>query len=594
MGFILGNTTALVLFIMLHDNRNLRHGIEHGSAVFSNESRFKKIRDKNMLNNIILTARIFLSLNHRATRINLNVLVSGGPGSGKTRFFVKPNLMQMKSNYIITDPKGEVLASTGKMLAANGYKIRVLNLVDMAKSDLYNPFKYLRKDREEDVLTLITSIIKNTDSDAKKTGGDPFWERAETLFLQAIFFYILYEEENERQNMNTVMEMLRLANFSDKENKLDEMFTDLAQENPDHIAVQQYELFKASAKETLRSIVITANARFSPFAIQAVSELFTRDTFELDKLDEEKTAIFIVISPSNMTFNFIGAMFYTQFFSQVDYIANWVNPSKNLPQTLQIPLLMILDEFANVGKIPNFEKILAYARSLNVGIFIILQSLLQLKDMYKDAWEGFIDSCDTFLFLGGQSQFTLEYMSKKIGQETVDNTNRSRNFGKSGSASTSEQILARSLMTPDEIGLLPEREALFFMRGFRPYKGAKFDIKSHKNYKLLSEDSDFYVHKVRNKNIIIKYVYELSLNEVFGEDIHFDDEDTQSIQDTDENIEYDSESAEEENVDSPVSVEAIIGNIEFYNQQVEYLDRMIDMMGGISEAEMENYNINNF
>ena len=596
MGFILGNALALIIFLIIYDGRNLRHGIEHGSAVFSSESRFKKIRDKNPFENIILTKSVHLSLNHRNTGINLNVLLSGGPGSGKTRFFVKPNLMQMKSSYIVTDPKGEVLASTGKMLKSAGYRIKVLNLVDMSKSDLYNPFRYLRKGRDEDVLTLINSIIKNTEADSKKTGGDPFWEKAETLFLQAIFFYILYEEEEERQNMGTVIEMLRIANFSDENNELDKMFIDLEERDPDHIAVTQYKMFKSSAKETLRSIVITANARFSPFAIQAVSNLFTRDTFELDKLDDEKTAIFIIVSPSNTTFNFIGAMFYTQFFSQVDYIANWANPGKGLPQTLQIPILMILDEFANVGKVPNFEKILSYARSLNVGIFIIVQSLLQLKDMYKEAWEGLLDPCDVFLFLGGQSQFTLDYMSKKIGKETVDNTNRSRSFGRSGSASKSDQILARSLMTPDEIALLSEREALLFIRTFRPFKGLKYDIKAHKNYEHLSEDKDFYIHKVSGKDITIKYTYELSFDELFGDEFseHIQTKEPGENSTSEETPQVEYVPSETEFEESSAEVQTVISNLELYKQNEEYIDKMLGDVDNVSEKELRKYSKHDF
>jgi len=500
LGLIMAHVAAIVAATIYFDKRRIfRHGVEHGSAVFADASTFRKLRNKDHLKNIILTQEVRLSLNHRATRRNLNVMIIGGPGSGKTRFFAKPNLCQLSSSVIITDPKGEVLASTGKMLRNAGYKIKVLNLVDMASSDFYNPFKYLRKDRDEDVLTLITSIVKNTGAgaDSKRSSSDPFWENAEALFLQAIFYYIIYEEEEPRQNIGTVIELIRLANFKEnEENELDNIFEEVKARSPGHIAVGQYDSFKTSAKETLRSIVITANARFAPFAPPAVLSLFSKDTFELDKLDEQKTAIFVIISPSNTTFNFVGAMFYTQFFAQVDYIANWINPKKNLPQSLRIPVLMILDEFATVGKIPNFEKILAYARSLNVGIFIIVQSFLQLKEMYSEAWEALVDSCDTMLFLGGQSQFTLEYISKKIGKQTIDSTNRSRSYGKQRSNSSNDAILGRELMTPDEIALLSETDALLFIKGFRTYKGRKFDISGHPNYKKLSEDSNFYTHNV--------------------------------------------------------------------------------------------------
>jgi len=337
------------------------------------------------------------------------------------------------------------------------------------------------------------------------------------LFLQAIFFYILYEEEPERQNMDTVMEMLRMADFTDEINPLDEIFSRLEAKNPNHVAVTNYKLLKASARETLRSIVIMANARFAPFSVDSVAKLFKRDGFALDELDNQKTAIFIIISPSNTTFNFIAAMFYTQYFAQLDYIANWVNPKKNLPQRLQIPALMILDEFANVGKIPNFEKIIAYARSLNIGIFVIVQSLLQLKDMYGEAWEGLWDSSDTKLFLGGQSQFTLEYISKQIGKQTIDNRTRSRSFGRHRSSSQNEAILGRDLMTPDEIALMPDNECLLFMKAYRTLKGTKYDVRKHKNYKLLSEDSDFYVHDVEKKYVQSTFCVKISWDEIMAE-----------------------------------------------------------------------------
>jgi len=538
--FLIGNIIVLgVATFFMGKRNNFRYGEEHGSAVFATAQDYKGVKNnKSKGANIILTNEVSLSLDHRATRKNLNVIVSGGPGSGKTRFFVKPNLCQLSSSFVCTDPKGEALASSGKMLKAAGFRIKVLNLVDMLASNMYNPFVYLRKDREEDVLSLLTAIVQNTGGgDNKNKTGDPFWESGEMLFLQAIFFYILYEEEPERQNMDTVMEMLRMADFTDEVNPLDEVFARLEQKAPNHVAVTNYKLLKASARETLRSIVIMANARFAPFSIDSVSRLFRKDDFALDELDNQKTAIFIIISPSNTTFNFIAAMFYTQYFAQLDYIANWVNPrKKGLRQTLQIPVLMILDEFANVGKIPNFEKILAYARSLNIGIFVIVQSLMQLKDMYGEAWEGLWDSADTKLFLGGQSQFTLEYISKQIGKQTIDNRTKSRSFGQHRSSTQSEAILGRELMTPDEIALLPDNECLLFMKAHRVFKGTKYDIQNHKNYKQLSEDSNFYIHKVKHQYTSNTFCFKISLSDILAE-VQQKQESTTEVS----AIEYDSE-----------------------------------------------------
>ena len=412
------------------------------------------------------------------------------------------------------------MACAGQMLKDAHYEIKVLNLEDMSRSDKYNPFRYLRKDRQEDVLSLINLIVKNTEDSSKKS-SDPFWEKAESLFLQALFFYILYEEPPERQNIGTVIEMLRLANFtvekdgSYSQNPLYDKFDLLKEKDPDNIAVIQYNFLKSSAKETLRSIVITATARFGVFAVKGIKDIFSHDTFELDLIDERKTAIFVIVSPVNTTFSFISSMLYSQVFRQMDYIANHLYPGKGLPPVLNRSTLFILDEFANGGKIPDFEKILAYARSLNAGICPIIQSLVQLKEMYRDSWETIYECCDTKVFLGGSTQFTLEYFSKQIGKETLDNISRSRSKGKNSSTSKNEGVLGRELMTPDEIALMPFEEQLLFIKGFRVYKGKKFRKKDHKNAKLLAENpKDFYVHKSEPKSQTVMKLGESGASDV--------------------------------------------------------------------------------
>ncbi|MCL1988753.1 MAG: type IV secretory system conjugative DNA transfer family protein [Firmicutes bacterium] len=464
-----------------------KFGIEKGSATFAHKLDFARLQDKIAKQNIILSQDLRLSLNHISTGHNLNTLVVGNPGAGKTRQFVLPNILQMSANFVVTDPKGEILALTGNMLKQAGYEIKVLDLVNLQNSNYYNPFVYLRKDRQEDVLTLIKSIMKNVNMGKNGGHSDPFWDNAAILLIQAIFFYILYEEPPHNQNFGTVVDMLRMAMFEDEDNPtspLDYLFLELKKRDEDHIAVVQYDLFKTAADKTLKSIVISAIVYFTPFSLSSVREMFSHDTFDLHSLDTKKVAIFVIISPTNSTFHFMAAMFYSQLFTQLDYIANWINPKKNLPKTLKTPMLMLLDEFANVGFIPDFDKILAYARSLNMGISIIVQSLSQLENMYGNTWQTLLDSCDTMIYLGGHSLFTLNYISEKLGNETLKTKNG--------------EIIERKLMTNDEISRLPVDTSLIFMRTLKPFKGKKYVLSSHKNSRLLATSKNFYTH-VRKK-----------------------------------------------------------------------------------------------
>lgn len=511
-----GNIAVIAIAVTVMSKRNnFRFKEEHGSAVFSKASDFT--RDKNIKEphkNIILTKEVSLSLDHRKVRKNLNIIIVGGPGTGKTELFLRPNICQMGASMVITDPKGEILASTGKMLRMNGYRIKVLNLIEMEASDCYNPFVYLRPNKDEDILSLITVILKNTDGGDKQKSGDPFWESAEKLFLQTIFYYIVYAEEPSRQHIGTVIELLRMANFVKGEvNAFDELFERRRKMFPNCIAVVSYDMLKTSAEETLRSVVIMAQSRFAPFLAKSVSDLFSKDDFALHELDEQKTATFIIISPKDTTYNFIAAMFYTQYFSQLDYIANWLNPKSGHQQTLKIPVLMMLDEFPNIGKIPEFEKILAYARSLNVGIFTIVQNLNQLKEMYSESWETIIGSSDTMLMLGANDNFTLKYITEKMGKETVDNKSRNRTFGSNRSSSENNSIHGRELMMADEIALMPFEECLVFMKSKRPYKGFKYDVGTHKNFGLLSRKGNYYEHMVKRNKTKAVFVLKYPLSE---------------------------------------------------------------------------------
>jgi type IV secretion system protein VirD4 len=522
------NLGLLLVYILQMDKRNnYKRKKEHGSAHFAKPADFDKMKNPIANQNIILSKDIRLSLDHHKTGANINVLVTGGPGSGKTRGFMKPLVAQMACSMVITDAKGNLLASCGKMLRDNGYKIKVLNLADLEATDFYNPFTYMRLDRPEDIMSLIEVIIKATDNQGDtsgkgKGGGDSsFWENAEKMLLLAIFFYILEAEPKERQSIPTVLDMMDENRFdAEKENPLAAKFDALYQNNPRSLAVSFWKKISNSNIETMRSVVAIANARFSLF--QAISHVFSKDTLELDKIDSRKTAIFVTISPANSALNFIATMFYTQLFQQIDYIATQLNKDNAIEPSLNIPLLFMLDEFANIPKIPNFLKMLAYARSLNVGIIPIFQSLVQAKEMYGDSWETIVSSCDTLLFLGGdKAVFCCEYIAKLMGKETIDSATRNKQYGKGGGSSRNESILARDLMTADEIARLKKRESIIVSSYASPIVAQKYDVTSHPNYCQLAEaqkdeakrKAAVYTHYVPEKYVIDVYVMQIKTDE---------------------------------------------------------------------------------
>lgn len=479
---------ALLLYLCKSFNsKKMRKGIEHGSSRWATMGELKELTDKNPLNNIVLSQKLHISINTKLqSRNNNHVLVIGGAGTGKTWRFLKPNLMQMYGSYVVTDPKGEILRSCGKMLEDNGYRVVVLNLDNMKQSHHYNPFEYIREEADEDIMILIQTIMDNTNGD-KKGGGDPFWEKAEMLFLQAIFYYLAKEAPKSEQTLFMVMELIRLGHIVEDDpdfvSPLDLLFEELSE---NHIAKLQYKGFKQAAGKTAQSIIISAYARLAPFNINTIQEFTSTDDLQLDSIGEQKTALFVIISPTDQTFNFIAAMMYTQLFAQLNYSANWKHNGR-----LPIPVEFLLDEFANIGKIPNFEKILAYARSLNIGIVPIFQSLSQLKEMYKDSWGSIIDNCESFLFLGGKVNETLKYVSEMLGKETIDAQNRSRSYGKDKSNSLQDQILGRDLLTPDEVGKLGKKnQCIVAITGYDPFLDNKYDPTKHPNYKQLADYSD--------------------------------------------------------------------------------------------------------
>jgi len=473
----------LVYLYNMNGRNNFLVGKEHGSAEWGTKKDISKFLDKNYSRNMIFTQSERMSLDTRKTFRNNNVLIIGGSGSGKTRFFVKPNLMQLHSSYVITDPKGNLIKECGKMLENAGYRIKVLNLIDMKNSDKYNFFNYIHD--EKDILKLVNNLITNTNAPQSKSAGD-FWEKAETALLQALFSYVFFEGLSGEKNIGTVMEMLRLAEVKEEnedfKSPLDIMFDDLKSANSDHFACKQYDLFKLAAGKTAKSILVSVGVRLSPFNINVVQDLLSDDTIGIDSIGDEKTALFVIISDSDRTFNFISAIMYQQLFD-----ALFLKAENEYGGRLPYHVRFLLDEFANIGQIPNFEIYIATMRSREISVNVVLQNVAQLKGIYKDTWETITGNCDTLLFLGGKEQSTLEYISKLIGKTTIDLRTTNESKGQSGSYSINSQILGRELITPSEVGLLDGTECILSIRGVPPFRSKKFDITKHLKYKDLSD-----------------------------------------------------------------------------------------------------------
>ena len=490
--FLLG---TYMMFLDMDKKSKLRVGKEKGTAKWNTD--IKKYNKQYTspkgkvsttgADNMILGQTTYLSMNTRQTMRNNNVLVIGGSGSGKSRFVVKPNILQSNCSFVITDPKGELLESMGDFLEKQGYKIKVFNLVQMAHSNCYNPFHYIRD--ENGVLTMITALIKNT-TPKGASKGDPFWEKSEIALLQAICFYLYYEMPPSERNFANVSKMLEAGrlNNEDASNQtpLDYIFDELKERNPEHIAVRQYAIFKQASGKTAMSILVSAAVRLTVFNLQSVKNLTSIDNIELGKFGDEKTALFCITPATDTTFNFLVALLYNQIFETLYYHAEYECKGRRLP----IHVRFLLDEFANIGTIPEFEQKLATMRSYEISCTIILQNLAQLKTMYKDSWESITGNCDTFIFLGGQEQTTLEYVSKKLGKETITTKNSSRTRGRSGSTSTSFNSDGRELMTPDEIARMDNKNCIIFIRGILPFFDKKYNYPKHKNYKLTGDASD--------------------------------------------------------------------------------------------------------
>ncbi len=521
----------LAVYMKGKNAKKYRKGIEYGSARWGNADDIKPYTDPVFENNIPLTQTERLTMNSRPKQPkyarNKNILVIGGSGSGKTRFFVKPSLMQCSSkdfptSYIVTDPKGTLILETGKMLQRYKYRIKVLNTINFKKSMKYNPFAYLRS--EKDILKLVNTIIANTKGDGEKSGED-FWVKSERLFYCALIGYIHYEAPEEERNFTTLLEMINASEAREDDpefqSPVDLMFERLEEKDPEHFAVRQYKKFLLSAGKTRSSILISCGARLAPFDIRELRELMETDEMELDTLGDRKTALFVIISDTDDTFNFVVSILYTQLFNLLCDKAD-----DEYGGRLPVHVRCLLDEFANIGRIPKFEKLIATIRSREISASIILQSQSQLKAIYKDNADTISGNCDTTLFLGGKEKTTLKEMSELLGKETIDSFNTSETRGRELSHGLNYQKLGKQLMTEDEIAVMDGGKCILQVRGVRPFFSDKFDITKHPKYKYLS-DADpknaFDMEKhIKRRPAIVKPDEEFDVYEIDGEDLQED------------------------------------------------------------------------
>lgn len=480
--FLLLYGGGVLLYYADHENR--RPGEEYGSAKWGNARELnKRYADQNG-KNVILTKRVSIGLDGYKHRRNLNILVVGGSGSGKTRFFCKPGIMSVNCSYLIVDPKGEMLRSTGYLLKDEGYDIKVFDLIHPRQSDGYNPFTYIRDD--PDVLKLMDNLVKNT-TPPKGASNDPFWEKAEIALDSALMLYLLYEAPAEEQNFEMLMFMLECARVMEEDEQyqspLDLLFQTLEERDPSHIAVREYKVYKQAAGKTAKSILVTASVRLAAFIFPQYAAMMQTDEMDFASMGERKRAIFCVIPVNDGSMNYLVSMLLTQCFQQL-----YLRADERYNGRLPVPVRVIQDEWANVAQPDSYPKVLATCRSYNIGINIIVQNIQSIKALYKDEWEGIIGNCDTLLFLGGGNEPTsLEFVSKLLGKETVHTRTRGQTKGRSGSSSVNYQQTGRDLMTPDEIRMLPANDALLFIRGEKPVRDKKYDIKKHPNVRRTAD-----------------------------------------------------------------------------------------------------------
>ena len=500
--------------IYLSSLRNYRKKEEYGSAKWGNTKQVnKKYADPKYFENKLLSQNVRIGLDGKKHRRNLNTIIIGGSGAGKTRFYGKPNIMQCNTSFVTLDPKGEILRDTGYLLEKEGYVIKVMDLINMNKSHCYNPFEYIHDDK--DVLKLITNLIRNTTPKGSQT-NDPFWEKSETALLEGLCLFLLHEAPKEEQNFTMVMEMIAAADVREDDeyyiSPLDRLFNDLQREKPNSLAVKQYNIYKQAAGKTSKSILISVGVRLAAFNLESIASITSTDELELEKVGERKTAIFAVIPDNDSTFNFLVGMLYTQLFQTLYYQADIVHGGE-----LPVPVHFLMDEFANVALPDEFDKLLSTMRSRQMFVSIIIQNLAQIKALYKDAWESIVGNCDELYYLGGNEQSTHKFISEYLGKETLDTNTYGKSSGKSGSYSTNYQQVGRELLTADEVRLLDNDYALLFIRGERPIFDKKYDILKHPNVEYTKDGSaEAYQHGLIRHNIenwqditLTDYEYEL-------------------------------------------------------------------------------------
>lgn len=520
IGLAIGALLKLIIYIRSKNAKKYRKGVEYGSARWGNAKDIEPYIDPTFQNNVLLTQTERLTMNNRPkdpkTARNKNLLIVGGSGSGKTRFWLKPNLMQCHSSYVVTDPKGSIVIECGKLLLREGYKVKILNTINFKKSMHYNPFAYIRS--EKDILKLVTTLITNTKGEGK--AGDDFWVKAETLLYTALIAYIYYEAPEDEQNFTTLIEFINASEVreDDEEFKsnVDLMFDRLEEKDPQHFAVRQYKKYKLAAGKTAKSILISCGARLAPFDIKELRELTAYDELELDTLGDRKTALFIIISDTDATFNFLVSMCYTQLFNLLCDKADDVYGGR-----LPVHVRCLIDECANIGQIPNLEKLMATIRSREISACLVLQAQSQLKALYKDNSDTIIGNCDSMIFLGGKEKTTLKDLTETLGKETIDMFNTSDTRGSQRSYGINYQRLGKELMSMDELSVMDGGKCILQLRGVRPFFSEKYDITKHPNYKYLSDFDKknafdiekFLSTKLKLKGNDVYEVYDLSKEE---------------------------------------------------------------------------------
>ena len=485
---------GLILIVYHYTKPNYRRREEHGSAKWGEAKEInKKYHQVPEENNKLLTQNVSIGYNAKLHRRNFNTLVVGGSGAGKTRFYAKPNIMQANTSFVVLDPKGEILRDTGGLLKSKGYEVRVLDLINMERSDRYNPFKYIESDN--DVQRLVTNLFKSTTPKGSQS-NDPFWDTAASMLLLSLIFYLKYEAPPEEQNFPMVMELLRAGDI-DEENEaagsaLDDLFAILEAENPAHIALKYYKAYRSGSAKTLKSIQITLAARLEKFNLESLATLTSTDELDLQSLGEKKVALFAIIPDNDTSFNFLVSILYTQLFQQLFFVAD-----HKYGGALPVHVHFLMDEFANVSLPDDFDKILSVMRSRGVSVSIILQNLAQLKALFEKQWESIVGNCDEFVYLGGNEQSTHKYVSELLGKETIDTNSYGRSDGMRGNFSTNFQVAGRELLTADEVRMLDNQYAIVFIRGERPVLDYKYDLLTHPNISLgVDGGADIYTHDI--------------------------------------------------------------------------------------------------